>query len=232
MITIITPTGGRHHAFSLLEKYMARQTYSGDIQWIVVDDVLPHTPLSMGQEMLIPTPLWSPGAITLKRNFQYALPFVKYDKVLIMEDDDWYCPGYIQEMSNLLDSFQLVGEGRARYYNVYHRNWLQHQNARHASLCQTGFRTEIADKISEIVKLTGTPHFDVEIWKLPVNKNVVLEKNWNVGIKGLPGRAGIGGGHRPNRLYTEDLTMQKLTRWIGHDANNYAHFYGGQQAGD
>ena len=219
MITVITPTGGRHYAFSLLEQYMARQTYSGDIQWIVVDDVFPHTPLSMGQEMIIPTPLWSPGIVTLKRNFQYALSFVKYDKILIMEDDDWYCPGYIQEMSDLLCSCQLAGEGRA------HRNWLQHQNAKHASLCQTGFRTEIAAKISEMVNLTETQHFDVEIWKLPVDKNVVLERNWNVGIKGLPGRAGIGGGHRPNPRYTKDPTMQKLISWIGKDSDNYAHVY-------
>lgn len=38
MMTLITPTGVRPKAWSICERLMARQTYDGPVQWVIVDD--------------------------------------------------------------------------------------------------------------------------------------------------------------------------------------------------
>ena len=57
VITLITPTGDRHEAFALCEKWIGRQSYIGQIQWVVVDDGHEPTETTLGQEVLRPEPV-------------------------------------------------------------------------------------------------------------------------------------------------------------------------------
>lgn len=43
MIVLITPTGARKNQFELCMRWMLRQTYQGNVVWIIVDDPVPVT---------------------------------------------------------------------------------------------------------------------------------------------------------------------------------------------
>ena len=75
---------------------MACQTYSGPLQWVVVDDVIPVTRMTMDQSFVRPRPEWR-GQHTLARNLREGLRLVQNDLVLIIEDDDWYSPEYFAD---------------------------------------------------------------------------------------------------------------------------------------
>ena len=55
-------------------------------------------------------------AHTLPANLRAALPLVRGEKLLIIEDDEWYAPDYLARMSAWLDADELVGVTPARYY--------------------------------------------------------------------------------------------------------------------
>ena len=86
MITLITPTCDRPEAFSLCEFWMSRQTYDGEIQWIVVDDGNTPVCTTQGQEYI----RREPGLATqhsLRENFLEGLKHSKGDKIFVIEDD-------------------------------------------------------------------------------------------------------------------------------------------------
>lgn len=56
---------------------------------------------------------------------------------------------------------------------------------------------------------------------LPKLREVIRPGGWVVGIKGLPGRGGIGMGHRDNFRGTDDPCGALLREWIGEDAEAY-----------
>jgi len=223
-LTLITPTGGRPEAFALCERYMRRQTYRGDIQWIVVDDCETPTETTMGQDVIRPTPFWRCGDNTQARNMLAALDRVGHDRILIIEDDDWYHPDYLRVYAEMLDRFELVGEGRARYYNVALRCWRQWANTSHASACQTGFRSSLIPVVRKTVQAYRL--FDVHLWTTPgLFKHIFHGMNLAVGIKGMPGRHGIGVGHIASG-FTSDPEFAVLSRWIGStEASVYGIYY-------
>ncbi|NOX54094.1 MAG: glycosyltransferase family 2 protein [Planctomycetes bacterium] len=51
-------------------------------------------------------------------NLLAALQRVRHDKVVFVEDDDWYAPEYLAQMVRWLDQTDLVGETGARYYHL------------------------------------------------------------------------------------------------------------------
>ena len=92
--TIITPTGDRPITFALCCQYVQRQTVP-PTEWIVVDD---------GKEpMSVPSLPWIKYVRRQNREFPKhsltkqmvkALQYVTTDRVVIIEDDDWYSPDY------------------------------------------------------------------------------------------------------------------------------------------
>jgi hypothetical protein len=54
-----------------------------------------------------------------------------------------------------------------------------------------------------------------------VRGGAIHDTNTVVGIKGLPGRKGLGLGHRPDHRFTPDPDFAKLREWIGADAEHY-----------
>ncbi len=221
MITVITPTGGRPEAFRLCEFYMSRQTIKPD-QWIVVDDCPEATECNMGQQVIRPQPFWQPGDMTLPRNIYAALGAVRGQVVLIMEDDDWYAPNYIEIAVGRLQNHDLIGEGCAKYYNIQNFRMVGHSNRKHASLCQTVFSSKLIPKVEKVVLSNMTQKFlDLNIWKLPVRKKIYTDHITSVGIKGMPGRGGIGYGHT-DRMGSEDVgPFKELQKWIGEDYKIY-----------
>ena len=215
-ITLITPTGDRHAAFMLCEKYMERQTYAGELQWIVVDDGYEQTHVTLDQDYIRRNP-GEPKS--LGNNLLAALQYVYFDKILVIEDDDWYSPNYVQYMDLLLNSYNMVGEGRSIYYNITNRKWRHLGNSRHASLCQTGFKSDCLDRFARILS-TKEKFYDIHLWRLSGSKHLFFDKFLCVGMKGLPGRSGIGMGHRDfNGIY--DQNWEKLRELIGQDVEVY-----------
>ena len=212
MITLLTCTGGRPEAFHLLESWMARRNFDYPLQWIVVDDHPVPTECHLGQQHIRVEPYWEPGKITLCRNVMTGLDAVRYDKLLFIEDDEAYLPDYVENMWRLLETTHLAGQTPARYFNVATRRYKELPNATHASLCQTGVRREMFPRIRELC-MQKSPFFDIPLWAGSRGKLVAGEDV--VSIKGLPGRPGIGIGHRASHAWLPDPQLRQLSKWLG-----------------
>lgn len=231
-VCIMTCTGDRHEAFLLLQKYVARQTFGGGVQWLVVDDGRRHSELTVPLPPNIRVdhvklPPVGPGFASFRRNMKHALANIGAPLVVVMEDDEWYGPRWVKEMAGLLEDATLAGERRALYYNVKCRLFRRWNNTRHASMCQTAFRREFAETITRKIQKSATVMIDKVIWKMDVPKKMAPPFNQCVGIKGMPGRGGIGAGHRPRKkLYKHDADGLYLKGILGDaDAEPYLALY-------
>lgn len=237
-ISILTPTGDRPEALAHLVDYVARQTYRGAIQWVIVDDGrAPHRPAARAPSRAAAFEVTyhrrdEPGVPggSLNRNLITALRLAKHPALVMMEDDDWYAPTYLETYAEALDFHPLVGESRARYYHVKDRAWYLPNNTAHASLAQTGFRRELIPQVDRCCR-QGTPFIDLHVWRLPVEKHLLHAQGLVVGLKGGPGRRGLGqGGHQAGRRYKPDPHLRQLRAWIGDDVERYAPLAAGGQA--
>ncbi len=218
-VTLITPTGGRQQAFSLCQRYVERQVYAGQLQWIIVDDCIPA--IELGNVLrskrfmdcnwevlrLNPSPSWSPSDNTLARNLRTGLQRVRYDTVLIIEDDDWYAPDYVITMQRLIKSslsFLIAGSDHSCYYNTTSSKYQVYRHPRTSSLCHTVFRASEINKLYDVCD-ESSEFIDRRFWSQFRNYNKGFLSPINgtrteiplcVGIRGLPGRPGIGSGHR------------------------------------
>lgn len=232
-LTIVTATGNRPQAFKLCEYFVSRQTWAGPLQWIIVDDGdapplvnLPHALVTR----VFPEPKWSSGQNTLARNLLAAIPEIAYDKIVFMEDDDYYPPRYCERMVEALDGYKITGSVISRYYHVGKRSYrlMVMTTAGRASLCQTAITSDVLPVLEEVCK-TGKDTIDVRLWrKVHQGQYVYQCLDGVVGIKGMPGRPGIGVGHQPSRYpqtWTSDPNLDMLKLWIGADANLYERYY-------
>lgn len=218
-LTLITPTGARPAAFALCERYMAAQSYTGPLQWIVVDDCLPWTEVTMGQLSILPRPIWQPGMNTQSRNMLAALPHIRNEFVAVIEDDDFYHPHYLQTVYDMLTKAELVGLSKALYYNVRTRTYRQHKNVKHSSLCTTAFRREVIPTLEKVC-LAGSKWIDISLWEEWRGSKTLREPGsppLSVGVKGLPGRPGIGRGHvmDPSHGFAHDADLHVGRAWLG-----------------
>lgn len=234
-LTLITPTGGRPEAFGLCCEFIRRQTYIGPLQWLVVDDVRPPTafpgewmasrPNTTGTN-IFPVPSWSPGQNTLARNLLAAIPEVAYDRILFLEDDDRYPSDHLETMATRLDVAAIVGDSVSRYYHLPSRRYRLFRNQQMASLCQTGMRAELLPLLKQVCQ--ASPDFiDMRLWRAAkATKDLQAGPPSCIGIKGLPGRAGIGAGHRPDRSpeWLDDKDLSVLRGWIGNDISLYEKY--------
>jgi len=217
-VTLITPTADRPKAFALCEKWMGRQTFK-DVQWIVVDGGESAVNCTMGQEY-IRNPFSGSSIQNFTSNLREGVKRARADKILIIEDDDWYSPNYVEVMVEALDT-DLVGQIPPRYYNIRTRKYRVF-NVNRASLCCTGFRSTLIPAFLRILDL-GTCYVDIHLWRSTESKKVI-RRNDSVGIKGLPGKAGLAPAHL-NFRGTPDKNYKVLRQWIGADAALYENFY-------
>jgi len=226
-ITLITCTGSRPEAFELCQKYMAEQTVPYD-QWIVVHDGIdaeqaqemqenyPHFELHAGPR------LWREGLNTHRFNMEEALKHVTGDYIFVIEDDDYYAPEYLAEMLKLLKSADMVGLSNNKYYNLSIPGWKEMGNFKHSSLCTTAMRASVLPLLQRAVD-SGDLYFDMVLWQLAqahrLNTLFKANSTLSVGIKGMPGRTGIGAGHRFSG-FSIDPNASKLTEWLGQEASS------------
>ena len=244
-VSLITPTRERPEAVALCQRWMGRQRYHGSVQWIIVDDSpypSPHMPLLKFK---------LPGGGTIHRtvvrrdpepnsvqsfagNILNGINWLRAPKVLIIEDDDWYDRYYLRQMTDRLDHADLVGEIKARYYHVRTRRYNVGSNLHHASLCRTGLRADFLPRLQhacELARQDNNPWIDLYLWgtrpgvEQDFNTNLFDGANLSVGMKGLPGRGGLGSGHARGNYPGEDPDGVMLRHWLGADADAYLGYY-------
>lgn len=227
-ITVITPTADRPVAFELAESMMRRQTLQPD-EWIVADGGQTPAACSMDQvHVHEPRPA---GAANFANNLLNGIARANGELVIIVEDDDWYSPTHLERMADLAQASPkalIFGAGdKQHYHNVAARCWRIFENVG-ASLCQTGFRRSIMRSFRSIVQnclARGTYGIDTTLWRATPREHWALGGELTVlGIKGLPGRPGLGVGHRPGDGWTADPDLSMLRAWIGGDADTYSEF--------
>jgi hypothetical protein len=223
-ITLITPTGHRPESWELCKKYIRRQSIwreGYDIQWLAVIDE--ENPLDEDPDFkIIQSPeLWVPGKNTQKINLKTALPHIEGDYIFVIEDDDWYHPMHIEVLLSFLQQgYWLVGEGNAKYYHVGTRQFRELNNCHFATMPQTAFRKDALSLFEEALDVPRT--IDAAFWsraKLEgVSTFIFVDTGLVCGMKGLPGRPGIGLGHRPHRKdWRTDTNFSILKSWVGED---------------
>lgn len=229
MITLITLTGGRQQCFSMLEKFIKAQTYivSAQTQWLVVDDCTPPTECTLGQTYIKGPRAWEPGLNTQRYNMEAAISKVKGDVVLVLEDDDFYAPGYIQAMMDHLAYSEVVGIGNAKYYNVGVPGYKYLRNYVHAALSMTAFHAKHL-KILKAAVDSGEFYFDAYLWRRVMDTRIpftmVTNNTLSIGFKGMPGRDGLTHSHREKKDYLYDTNYAKLREWLGINFKMYEPF--------
>lgn len=244
-MTVITPTGGRPQALRLCAWYVARMVthYQRPVQWIVVDDYDPPSFMhALNNVEVFPAQLtyvrparrWQPGDNTLAASLLDAIPLVLGEKIAIVEDDDWYDASYLSYAAWELDTVEIAGAPNTIYYHIPSRQWRAMGNTSHASLCQTALRRSMLPRLADTCA-HDAHHIDVRLWEghKPSTPSIAwrrrgaqLLRSLVVGMKGLPGRPGIGVGHRPQPGdgWRSDPDGAALRGLIGEDASLYAQF--------
>jgi hypothetical protein len=222
-LILLTATGARPEAFAMCCELMNAQTFRGAVHWIIVDDGETAQRLvtlrrSWSLDIVRPRPFWEPGQNTQARNLLRGLQTIVLNRaVVVIEDDDFYAPEYLETVAGWLDTHELVGERFARYYNVASRRWKNCGNEHHASLCSTAMRGPALLEFQDALK--SAPDFiDVNLWDAAARDKRIsaqlFDTQMTVGIKGLPGRGGIGIGHNP-AFGEHDPDGAVLREWVG-----------------
>lgn len=227
-VHILTPTGMRPEGLALLGEYLNAQTYEGPLIWTIVDDCDPSTRIPRMRKgitvnVIRPGWRWQPGKNTQARCMALGLIGLVglNDAVIILEDDDVYLPEHVSNVLSWLERVDLVGERDSCYYNVATRRWRVLPGKYHASMCSVACKGRATDLLLKLCQ-TGSKMLDMRLWRTFDGLKELLDSHNVVGIKGLPGRPGIGVGHR-NGFGTVD-TDDHLRIWAGGYADNYDIF--------
>ena len=139
----------------------------------------------------------------------------------------------------------VAGEPWLRYYHVAERRYATFPNGTGSGMFQTALRRDRLPDLmwaAEQALEAGTYDIDGRFWKgLPPSICRRYDENLTVGIKGMPGKGGLGIGHRPlaqqmtrrypngrqfyrpsiDKNWKYDLEGQQLHAWIGAEADFY-----------
>lgn len=224
----LTPTGGRPEALALLGEYLNAQTYRGELTWVIVDDCEPMSRIPTVRDginviVVIPEWTWRPGMNTQADCMRRGLLEVPKDAVLfVLEDDDIYLPEYIETMLAGISGCELIGEKTARYFNVASNRHRVIEGSFHSSMASTVCLGAALEWLREICESGTKKLLDFKLWREYPGRRKLLPTKNVVGVKGLPGRPGIGVGHKKSfgRVAGKDL----FRRWVGDYADNYEIF--------
>ncbi|MGH8035368.1 MAG: hypothetical protein ACREO9_09095, partial [Lysobacterales bacterium] len=132
--------------------------------------------------------------------------------LLVMEDDDIYLPGHVENIVTALESAELVGERVARYYNVATRRYRVMHAGQHAAMASVGVGGAGLKALRRVCR-DHKSALDVHLWRSFIWPKKLLDTANVIGIKGMPGRVGLGVGHRKT-FGTPDVTGV-LAEWVG-----------------
>lgn len=225
MIDIITPSGDRPLQFSLCVEWMKRQNFTDSVHWIVVDDSIygnydiSGLPDSWEVTHLKPKIDRTPDYSTQGKNLSLALDHVKYDKIIMVEDDDYYSSGWLKLCSENLDTYGMFGIKNLVNYNLNNRTWLYKQYAgrNNNPMCTTSLRSDLIPELKKICE-ANEDMFDHLLWEC---KNTFYLKEFRIppviGVKGLPGRRGMTTKHR-RILPNYDPSLNMFKEFVGNEA--------------
>jgi len=135
---------------------------------------------------------------------------VNGDLVLIMEDNDWYSQGYIQEISSYWQSLgkpSLIGYAETLYYHLKTNRYRKMHHRYRSSLFTTGMTLNVAQH-TDWHKMDSK--IDIRLWQMWSGQTLSHGFQWSaVGIKHGIGKVG-GIGHREDFSKTYDKGAEKL----------------------
>lgn len=130
-----------------------------------------------------------------------------FDRVYIIENDDWYSDNYFNGHEYHPGNF--VGFSETIYYNIFTRRWKKTEH-KHSSLFCTGFDISALDSFLWPPK--NEPFLDVSLWNYARHKERTLKRLSDmpecIGIKHGIGLCG-GKGHKMNLANSD-----KDTEWL------------------
>jgi len=246
MIALITPTGARPNQFNLCQFFMRRQTYLGKVIWVIIDDAEPVSISQIDENFkpdwtivkIYPKPSWQLGQNTQSRNIETGINILSQnfdlkdiEAIFIIEDDDYYRPIYLERMVDRFQQYKVLGEMNTVYYNVYFRTYFINRNTSHVSLFQLAFRPEMIPLFATCYreKFIDFKFYEKLHAQFFVHRGEVgffNEGNLAIGMKGMPGRAGIGAGHGRLLNMHPDPQMIFLINQIQDDAKHYERYHG------
>lgn len=198
---------------------MARQCFTGPVDWVVVDDGITAFQPSLGQRYVRREPSATPLQ-SFTTNLLVGLAHVSYDRIVVIEDDDWYRSDYLSLVANALERHSIVGATNAKNYHVPSRLWRVSDNHQHSALCQTAFRAEHVPLLTALLQEATEPFVDYALWtRLGMFKGLCVPREACIGIKGL--YDGLSLSHQ-EPLGQFDRDGNVLKAWIGEtDAEYY-----------
>lgn len=161
----------------------------------------------------------------LAERWVYAMQQVKKigaEKVVIIEDDDWYHESYLSTVAKNLDLYDVVGSEVSLYYHVKKQAAKNIIHKRRSSLFMTSFQAKVLDTF----KVTNTKHvfIDLDLWehvkKEGYSMHYPLMISHAIGIKHNIGKCG-GIGHTMNGWDFKDPDLVHLEKLIGEDVEFY-----------
>jgi hypothetical protein len=224
-VMLFTPTRDRPVAFRNCEHWMSRQDFEGTAFWLVVDDGDISVEPSMGQKLMRRCATAKDG--TLPDNVKIAIPdMFSSGRVVVIEDDDWYSPGYVAEaVKRLAAGVDLVGTTNSRYYNLPSRRYFEHANTEHSSFCSTAMgRRAVVElaRIADECASSGNQLIDMMLWrKLNLTRDLWNGKHTVCGMKGYPGRRNLCPSSRLGDRFPFDPDGRMLAQWIGKEDAEY-----------
>ena len=216
-VICLTCTGDRPQLLERSKYYFERSIVDIEKEWLVVDDgLVPYNPGGCTYIRRNPD-----GPISLGRNLRFALNYCDCDYIVIWEDDDWCSPNRINShVDKLKLGYDLHGYKNTIYYHI-NNGWRINGNIKHSSLCETAISGKMINKLLSY-KLEHEKFIDVTIWKYLYNTSLLEDQSYQViGIKGGPGRHGIGYGHKAGCQYNKDINFNKLKEFVNGDADFY-----------
>lgn len=208
-------------------------------QWLVIDDGKKSYRPKVDCDYYYREPQANESRQTMNLNIAHALDKIKGDVIFFLEDDEYYAPRYIQTMIENMQDKKMVGICCSKYYHLPTKTYFVHGNVNHASLAQTAITKELLPELEKIIK-DEDPFIDLKLWATTGKKkpNVPYRgraKNFDlgdallfhdgdedclyVGMKGMPGRAGIGSGHKG--IGRHDSRGVILRKWMPIDCEKY-----------
>jgi glycosyltransferase involved in cell wall biosynthesis len=237
-LTLITLTADRPEAFELCKCYGRRAIATLEahrmlstpvsVQWIVVDTGAVAAQPDSAQQYYRGEPIAN-GNISFLTALAVALRAATGDVIAFVEDDDYYSAGWLARVVNVFETRDIdaFGIGEAYYYHVRRRAWYQHSNKSHASLCSTAISSRLLWAFQDLVDFARSPFVDMDLWHGIVKTGrgyVAPGCSIVVGIKGMPGKTGLGAGHRSDWYRHEDPDGSFLQTLIGADADAYLKY--------
>jgi hypothetical protein len=220
---VLTCTGDRPEAFALCCAYMARQSFTGGVRWIVVDDGQTPAQVKAPRDWYVNVIRLDPrpGENTQARNMLAGLAEVDPGlPLVVVEDDDAYPVYWLAMMAKALQGADLAGQDVCRKYNVATGRAWENANPGRSCLCSTAVKGPAVAALVAIAR-RGVRLMDMDLWRVPGLVKHQVPGCHVTGIKGMPGRPGIDRGHRPEFGDIVDPDGRVLRAWLGFAARPY-----------